>query len=239
MKRIAIIPARGGSKRVPHKNIKMCGGAPLISWSISAALRAGVFDNVFVSTDDADISKISLSYGAEVPFLRPFELSSDAAQMLPVLLHLINELAFKDDTQIVLLQPTSPLRHSHHIRKACEIMGANQLNGVVSVCEIAHIYHPDKLMRLNDGFLEPVTNLKESQFSRHTLETFYHRNGPAILVTNAHNIRKNILYPANMFPYIMEQESSIDIDTSTDFKIADLLIRSLVQEGVFSLPQKT
>ena len=117
--KIAIIPARGGSKRLPGKNIKLLGGKPLIAWTIEAAIKSNIFDHIFVSTDSEEIASVSRDYGAKVPFLRPAELASDTATTNDVVTHLVEwfEKEYnKEVTTVAILQPTSPLRNAQHIQ---------------------------------------------------------------------------------------------------------------------------
>jgi len=116
---IAIIPARGGSKRIPRKNIKTFAGQPMIAYSINAALASGCFDDIVVSTDDAEIAEVSESFGASVPFMRPESLATDVAGTMPVVEHAIKSLSYNNQIQhVCLIYPTAPLINSINIAKA-------------------------------------------------------------------------------------------------------------------------
>ena len=136
---LAIIPARGGSKRLPGKNIKDLNGKPLIAWTIDAALRSKYIDKSVVSTDDEIIAEISQKYGAEVPFIRPKELATDTASSIDVILHAINFYKTKGEPfeYVILLQPTSPLRTTEDIDHAFEMLN-EETKAIVSVCETEH-----------------------------------------------------------------------------------------------------
>ncbi|HET9913914.1 MAG TPA: acylneuraminate cytidylyltransferase family protein, partial [Anaerolineales bacterium] len=135
---IGLIPARGGSKTIPHKNIKPLVGKPLIAWTIEAAKKCRALSRVIVSTDDAQIAEVAQQWGAEVPFLRPAELAGDATSSLAVVLHLIQWLKKHDGAvpeYILLLQPTSPFRTTEDLDAAIELAETRKVNAVVSVCE--------------------------------------------------------------------------------------------------------
>ncbi|MBC8555357.1 MAG: acylneuraminate cytidylyltransferase family protein, partial [Candidatus Brocadiales bacterium] len=137
---LAIIPARGGSKRLPRKNILDLAGKPPIAWSIEAALGSKYIDRVIVSTDDEEIAGISRKYGADVPFMRPNKLATDESSSVDVVLHVINTLKEKgrESEYIMLLQPTSPLRTMENIDEAVELLQSSSSDAVISVCEAEH-----------------------------------------------------------------------------------------------------
>lgn len=226
---IAIIPARGGSKRLPGKNIKNLAGKPMIAWTIEAALDSGVFDHVFVSTDDQSIAKISQKFGAEVPFLRPAELASDTATTNEVVTHLVEW--FEEEyniaaTNIAILQPTSPLRDSIHIREAANLMKKKSVKAVVSVCELEYPMQLCNNLGVNgsmDGFIKPE-NLKRTQ----DLATYYRLNGALYFFERDYVNNLSNLYSEGTYSYIMASRSSIDIDTKEDFKLAEFFMTSEV-----------
>ena len=170
---LAIIPARGGSKRLPRKNILDLCGKPLISWSIEAALKSKYISKVVVSSDDEEILNISSNFGADI-IKRPYELANDTATTFDAIKHTINNLEKYD--YIVLLQPTSPLRNEKHIDEAIELLEEKQADGIVSVCEMDHsplwsnTLPEDGNMR---GFLREEILNKRSQ----DLEKYYRLNG--------------------------------------------------------------
>lgn len=223
--KIAIIPARGGSKRLPGKNIKLLGGKPLIAWTIEAAIKSNVFDHVFVSTDSEEIASVSKDYGAKVPFLRPAELASDTATTNDVVTHLVNWYETQTSNKIstiAILQPTSPFRNAEHIIEAFEEMKTKQAKAIVSVCELEHPIQFCNKLGLDgsmDGFIEP-SDMKRTQ----DLEPYYRLNGAIYFLSREYANRLSELYSEGTYSYIMGLKSSIDIDVDLDFKLAEFFI---------------
>jgi len=224
--KIAIVPARGGSKRLPGKNIKLLGGKPLIAWTIEAAIKSNIFDHIFVSTDSEEIASVSRDYGTKVPFLRPAELSSDTATTNDVVTHLISwfEKEYSQEvSNIAILQPTSPLRNAQHIQEAFKVMEMKRAKAVVSVCELEHPIQFCNQLGVDgsmDGFIE-LGDMKRTQ----DLDSTYRLNGAIYIFDNTYVGRMNDLYSEGTFAYIMDSKSSIDIDTKDDFDLAEHLIR--------------
>ena len=222
---IAIIPARGGSKRLPGKNVKLLADKPLIAWTIKAALESKVFDHVFVSTDSDEIAKVAKTFGAEVPFLRPAEIATDTATTNDVVTHLVEwfEKEYnKEVTTVAILQPTSPLRNAQHIQEAFQVMKDKQAKAVVSVCELEHPIQFCNTLGLDgsmDGFIDPQ-NMKRTQ----DIEPYYRLNGAIYLLSREYVNRLSGLYSEGTYSYLMSNESSIDIDVDLDFKLADFFI---------------
>ena len=218
---LAIIPARGGSKRLPRKNILDLCGKPLISWSIEAALKSKYISKVVVSSDDEEILNISSNFGADI-IKRPYELANDTATTFDAIKHTINNLEKYD--YIVLLQPTSPLRNEKHIDEAIELLEEKQADAIVSVCEMDHsplwsnTLPKDGNMR---GFLREEILNKRSQ----DLEKYYRLNG-AIYICKTDKLleNKSFFLKDNIFAYIMDRKSSIDIDEEIDFLFAERVI---------------
>ncbi len=229
MKTLGIIPARGGSKGVPRKNIRMLAGKPLLAWTAEAAL-ASRLDRVILSSEDPEIIEVGRNHGVEVPFTRPQELADDLTPAIDVVLHalefLIDTEGYRPDT-IMLLQPTSPLRTMQHINEAMELFekspGASSL---VSVVEVPHNMTPESIMHLQEnGYLKPMISRDERQNIRHLKPVYYARNGAAIYLTRADCIIQNhSLYGDKILAYLMTKESSIDIDDLFDFKLCELLL---------------
>ena len=225
---IAIIPARGGSKRLPGKNIKLLAGKPLIAWTIEAALESKVFDHVFVSTDCDEIAQISKSFGAEVPFLRPTEIATDTATTNDVVTHLVawfEEEHNREVTTIAILQPTSPLRNAQHIQESFKVMRDKQAKAIVSVCELEHpIQFCNKLG--SDGSMDNFIdskNLKRTQ----ELEPYYRLNGAIYFLSRGYVNRLSELYSEGTYSYLMSSKSSIDVDTIDDFELAEFFMNKL------------
>ena len=214
---LAIIPARGGSKRLPGKNILDFAGKPLIAWTIDAALKSKYINNIIVSTDDAQIASIAKEYGAKVPFLRPDNLASDEATTIDVVLDLLSRISEKYK-YIALLQPTSPLRTYQHIDESVEQLGDK--DSVVSVVKTEHPLEwcntlpSDKNL---DNFIDDSVRNKRSQ----DLPDRYRINGAIYIVKTDVLLRvKSFLLEKGAVAYVMDRYSSIDIDHKQDFIIA-------------------
>ncbi len=230
-KLLAIIPARGASKRLPRKNILDLSGKPLIAWTIEAALGSKYIDRVVVSTDDQEIANIAKKYGADVPFIRPSELATDEATTVDVVLHLLNQLEKIEDKYdyVILLQPTSPLRTAKNIEEAIKLLRTKNSDAVISVCESGHppLWYntlPDDMSM--DNFLDASIKNKRSQ----DLPKQYRING-AIYISSIERLRNesSFFLSENCHAYIMEQNVSIDIDTRDDFDFALLKMKGQPQ----------
>jgi CMP-N,N'-diacetyllegionaminic acid synthase len=217
---LAIIPARGGSKRLPRKNILNLNGKPLIRWSIEAGLKSKYIDKVVVTSDDAEILGIAESSGVSV-INRPVELASDTSTTFDAIKHTINNVNNYD--YIVLLQPTSPLRTAQHIDEAIEILFERSADAVVSVCEVDHSPFWSNTLPNNDNmsnFIRDDVLNKRSQ----DLEVYYRLNG-AIYICDVNRLlqEERFLLKENIFAYKMDKSVSIDIDEEIDLKIAQAL----------------
>ncbi len=226
MKTIAIIPARGGSKGIPRKNLTVLAGRPLIAYAIDAARKAHGVDRVIVSTDDEEITTVAKTWGAEVPFLRPPELANDEAPMLGVVRHALDWYEKNEGSldALVLLQPTSPLRTAHHIDEAIKLFFANGTTSVVSVMEVPHQFSPSSVMTLENGILRAFAEGGTKATRRQDKPRVYARNGPAIVVSGVSTIKSGDLYGEKSLPYIMHPHDSIDIDTMADLEYAAWLM---------------
>ena len=218
---LAIIPARGGSKRLPRKNVLELAGKPLIAWSIETGLRSKYIDKVLVTSDDEEILNISKQYGAEI-IKRPDELASDTATTFDAIKHAIDNAEAYD--YIVLLQPTSPLRNADHIDEAIELLMAKQADAVVSVCEMDHSPLWSNTLPADGnmcGFIKDEIKNKRSQ----DLEKYYRLNG-AIYICKTDKLleEKSFILKENIFAYAMDRKNSVDIDEEIDFEIARNII---------------
>jgi len=222
MKVLGIIPARGGSKGVKRKNIKMFGGRPLIAYAIEAALQSNL-DDVIVSTEDNEIASIATELGALVPFKRPEELSQDSSNSVGVAIHGLKEMERLQETTydaIMYLQPTTPFRKCEDINLSLNLL--KQMETADSVISVVNVngYHPARMKYLENGYLiDPDFCEKEENQNRQELSPMYIRNG-AIYLT-----RRNILLNASFkgekcLAYEMSYEDSINIDTLQDFEYA-------------------
>jgi CMP-N,N'-diacetyllegionaminic acid synthase len=212
---LGLIPARGGSKGIPGKNLALVAGRPLLEWTIDAARAARELTRVVVSTDDGEIARVAA--GVDV-LRRPPELARDDTPMLDVVHHAIAELA---PDVIVVLQPTSPLRGARHIDEAVRLLRETDADCVVSVVEVPHRYRPDALMDVVDGRVVP----RGSARTRQEKELVYARNGPAVLVVRADRLGDDF-YEGDCRAYVMDERDSLDIDTPFDLDVADLLLRA-------------
>jgi CMP-N,N'-diacetyllegionaminic acid synthase len=225
---IAVIPARGGSKGIPRKNLALVDGKPLIAYSIEAAKGAKTIDRIIVSTDDAEIAKVSAQWGAEIPFMRPADLANDAAPMLGVLQHALEwcENTVGPVEAVVLLQPTSPLRNALHIDEAVALFRAQAPSSVVSVIDVPHQFNPVSVMSFEDGVLMPFLKDKKTATRRQDKPKVYARNGPAVLVCSPDTLKSGELYGDRCVPYVMSAQESLDIDEPEDLRRAETILQT-------------
>jgi CMP-N-acetylneuraminic acid synthetase len=226
---LGLIPARGGSKAIPRKNIVNLAGKPLLAYTCEAALSSRRLTRLILNTDDQEIAAVGLEYGVEAPFMRPAHLAGDEAPILPVLQHAVQWLAanqgFHTDV-LVLLQPTSPLRRAEHIDAAVDLLLGSGADTVVSVQEVPHQYNPVSLMQVGDqGCLEPFME-GEMILRRQDKPRVYARNGPAILALQKQTLDSGRLYGDKVIPYIMGPLESVDIDDQDDLTLVEALIQS-------------
>lgn len=212
---VALIPARGGSKRIPRKNLKPLAGKPLIAYTIETAIAAGL-QTVVVSTDDLEIAAEARNRGASVPFMRPTHLASDSASSVDVAIHCVNALD-GDYEAIMLLQPTSPLRAPEDITQSLRLFKESRPEGVVSVCE-THL-RPHWVFALEDGFLKAPAVGEEGLHG-----PFYIVNGAIYIVRQEVLLEQRTFVPRLTVPYVMPKERSVDIDTMVDFRLAESLL---------------
>jgi CMP-N-acetylneuraminic acid synthetase len=219
---LAVIPARGGSKGIPNKNLTMLCGRPLLAYTADAALRSRRVTRAIVSTDNEAIADAARRLGLDVPFMRPSALATDDTAMLPVVehaLHTMRDAEFRPDV-VVLLQPTSPLRQPEHIDAAITLLEQSGADSVVSVIEVPHQFNPRSVMALEGERLQPFLD-GPSVTRRQDKPRVFARNGPAVLVTRATTIDRGSLYGEDCRPLIMGIEESIDIDSPWDLQIAE------------------
>jgi CMP-N,N'-diacetyllegionaminic acid synthase len=219
---LAIIPARGGSKRLPRKNVLDLAGKPLIAWTIEASLKSQYIDQVIVTSDDDEILDISKRLEAEI-IKRPKELATDTASSFDTVKHAIDNSILCDF--IVLLQPTSPLRTNQHIDEAIELLISKNADAIVSVCEMDHSPLWSNILPENasmENFIRDEIKNKRSQ----DLEKYYRLNG-AIYICKMDKLldEKSFMLKDNIFAYQMDRKSSVDIDSAIDFSIAKCLIK--------------
>lgn len=228
-KLLAIIPARGGSKRLPGKNIRPLGGKPLIAWSIASAVNSALFRDVLVSTDDAEIARVAKAEGALVPWLRPPELATDSAGTLEVLHH---ALTWYEQTQgpvdaIVLLQPTSPFRRQASLSGAVEAYLSQPGPDRKPVISVSRLEAPlEWCFHISGDVLNPVSGWDAICGRSQEAEPAFRLNG-SIYVVPAQTIRNGLpLLSPGVRAYVMEApEESIDIDVEEDWQLAEAFLK--------------
>lgn len=220
---LGVIPARGGSKGVPRKNIRDLAGRPLIAWTIAEAKKSRYLDRCIVSTEDAEIKKIAEEFGGEVPFLRPKEMAQDSTASIDVVLDVLEKLPGYD--YVVLLQPTSPLRTAEDIDGAIAFCMEHGADSCVSITEAEHspywMYQMDGAQRMR-----PLmdASVKES-YQRQKLPQVYRLNGAVYVNQVDALLVRHSLIEKDTVGYIMQQERSYDIDTILDFEIVEMMAR--------------
>ena len=227
MRTLAVIPARGGSKGIPGKNLVMLAGRPLLAYTADAVGASRHLDRAIVSTDDEAIATAAKRLGLDVPFIRPATLAVDSAPMLPVIQHALAAMTadgFAADA-VVLLQPTSPFRRGEHIDAAIELLEESGADSVVSVVEVPHQFNPVSVMRLDGERLRPFLDAP-TVAGRDNKPRLLARNGPAVLVVRAKVVASGSLYGDDSRPLLMSPADSLDIDTPWDLSVAELMMHA-------------
>lgn len=218
VKNLAIIPARGGSKRIPRKNIKDFCGKPIIAYTIKTALESELFDQVIVSTDDEEIKNIAESYGANVPFYRSKENSSDTATTVDVLLEVVDKLNLEVQN-ICCLYPTSPLLKTHTLNESFKTFNSGDFDSLVPVCQFS--YPPQRSLILKDNHLE--FNFSEFEKTRsQDLEPWYHDAGQFYWITDSALKSQKSLFTAKTGSFLLDELTVQDIDNELDWKLAEI-----------------
>jgi CMP-N,N'-diacetyllegionaminic acid synthase len=226
MRVLGVIPARGGSKSVPRKNIRELAGKPLIAWTIEAA-KSSRLTRVIVSTDDHEIAETAARWGADVPFTRPAELATDSARAIPVLqdaLRFCEEHGERYDA-LMMLQPTSPMRLAYDIDRALATMEEDpRCTSVISVVPVGE-FHPARMKYLQDGLLvdPPFCEAYENQ-PRQELVPMYIRNGAIYLVKTATLMKDGSLKGSRCLALVLPRNRSVNIDSPFDFDLASWLM---------------
>lgn len=230
MRVLGIVTARGGSKGVPRKNIRMLGGKPLIAWTADAARAASRLARTVVSTEDEEIAKVAREVGLEVPVMRPVELAQDTTPSLPVVQHMVRALEEMGDRYdaICLLQPTSPFRRASEIDGCLALLESSGADSVVSVLPIPVDHHPywaylvgdDGALRLATGEAAPTTR-------RQDLPPAVHRNGSVYAMRRDVLIEGNSLYGARTVGFAVDAARSVNIDTLADWAQAEDLLAAM------------
>jgi len=229
---LAIIPARGGSKSIPRKNIQLLANFPLIAYSISAGLAAESITRLIVSTDDEEIAQISLRYGAEVPYLRPVELAQDDTPDLPVFQHALEWLEKHEQYSpdiVVQLRPTSPLRQTQHIDRAVwRLIEHPESDAVRTVC--IPFQNPFKMWRIDsNGYMQPIMDIgiqEPYNLPRQSLPEVYWQTGYVDAVWASTIRSKHSMTGERILPLIIGADEWIDIDSPDDWRRAERLIEN-------------
>ncbi len=223
---LALIPARGGSKRLPGKNVKPFLGKPLIAWTIEQACSSNLVDKIVVSTDDEQIAAISLDFGAEVPFMRPKELASDSASSVDVALHSYEFLHKhgEDFDYLALLEPTSPLRKKDDIDRGIRTLLDHQhADCLVSVGAI-HLEHPCMARKLEKGVL--VSYLFDRDPQEKAAQQAYFPYGVIYLIKISELYKRRTFFPENSVPLFIERWQNFEIDDKLDFFINEEIMKN-------------
>jgi N-acylneuraminate cytidylyltransferase/CMP-N,N'-diacetyllegionaminic acid synthase len=227
---MAIIPARKGSKGIINKNIVNLNGKPLIAWSIIAAKESKNIDRIIVSTDSEEIAKVALSYGAEVPFIRPIELAQDETLGMEVVLHVVEWLASNENyvsDYTMLLQPTSPLRGSCDINNAVDLLlNDKSSSSIISVSPVSQ--HPNLMVEVDDsGIMKLLGDLPMGSGDRHTYSALYALNGAIYIAKTRYLESYKTWYDDSSKAYVMPRERSVDIDTKEDLVVAEYYMKNI------------
>jgi N-acylneuraminate cytidylyltransferase/CMP-N,N'-diacetyllegionaminic acid synthase len=226
---IVIIPARGGSKRIPKKNMALIAGKPLLSYAIATAQNARFVSRVIVSTDDPEIAEIARKYGAEVPWIRPAYLAQDNTPAIDVVIHAVEwaRLQYGQNLQYgILLEPTAPLRTALHIEQAMDLLKKSNADSVVSVCKAPHIFNPEELLVIQDEGLRPYKQdvTMDTRLLRGQQSPVYFQNGLVYAFRIEMLLKRKSLYGEKALPLITEWEYFLDIDVPSDLAFAEYKI---------------
>ena len=230
MKRLAIITARGGSKRIPRKNIKPFLGKPILAYSIEAALDSGLFDEVMVSTEDEEIAEIAKQYGAKVPFYRSEKTAGDFATTNDVLLEVLEEYKKlgQEFEEACCIYPTAPFVTSSKLKKAMEEFAASDADTLIPV--VAFSYPPKRSLVIREGRL--VFQYPEFMDSRsQDLEAEYHDIGQFYLFRTKAFERNKKLMIGNILPFVVDEMEVQDIDNESDWKIAEIKYQAMQKKN--------
>ena len=221
---LGIVTARGGSKGVPRKNIRLLAGKPLLQYTAEAALASERLTHTILTTDDEEIAEVGRRCGLDVPFMRPAALAEDKTPTLPVLQHAVSQLEAegKRYDAICLLQPTNPLRQTETIDGCIDLMIQSQADSVVTMLPVPHEYNPhwvyiqdqDGRFQLSTGEAQPIPR-------RQSLPPAYHREGSVYVMRRDVLMEQNSLYGDTLLGYLLEPKMSVNIDTWEDWQIAE------------------
>jgi len=238
MRVLGLIPARGGSKGVPRKNIRLLGGKPLLQYTAEAALAAQRLAKVILSTEDEEIADVGRNCGLAVPFLRPAELAEDDTPTLPVMQHAVSWMESRGERfdAVCLLQPTNPLRRSEDIDGCVELLEKSKADSVVTVLPVPAEYNPHWVylsdasgrLRLSTGEASPIPR-------RQQLPPAFHREGSVYVTRRDVLMEQNSLYGKTLYGYSLESNASINIDTPQDWASAEIALAAMYRNKTESL----
>lgn len=221
MRAVAIITARGGSKRIPRKNIRDFCGKPILAYSIEAAIASGIFDTVMVSTEDEEIAELARKYGAEVPFMRSAENANDFAVTKDVVKEVLDDYAKEGECFDVAccIYPTAPFLTAEKLKNAVQLLEENDADSVIPVVRFG--FPPQRCVVMDNGMLK--FKWPEHMFTRsQDLEPFYHDAGQFYCLRTESFLQQNSLFMTKTVPLVLDELEVQDIDTEEDWKIAEL-----------------
>jgi CMP-N-acetylneuraminic acid synthetase len=223
---LGIVPARGGSKGVPDKNVRPLAGRTLLGYVAEAARESGAIDRLVLSTDSEAIAATGRAAGLEVPGMRPAVLAQDATPMLPVIVHVLDTLRQSGwvPDYVALLQPTSPLRRPHHVRDAVEQLRDSGADSVVTVIELPRHLSPDYVMKIEDGVLRPFLPEGARVTRRQDARAAYSREGTVYAFRRDTIERFGNIYGDRCLPLLIDASDSLSIDTPEDWSRAETIL---------------
>lgn len=226
MRKIAVITARGGSKRIPRKNIREFCGKPILAYSIEAALESGIFDSVMVSTEDQEIAETAKGYGAEVPFLRSSRTAGDFTPTKDVLREVLEEYGSRGEQfdELCCIYPTAPFVTAERLREAAALLEENGADSVLTVARFS--FPPQRCVVIQDGFLQ-FKWPENAQVRSQDLEPYYHDAGQFYFLNVESFLAQDVLVMKKTVPLILPEMEIQDIDTEEDWRIAELKYRML------------
>jgi len=224
MKVLGLIPARGGSKGVPGKNLRRVSGMTLVEWTARSALTSSL-DRLVISTDSQEIADEARRVGVDVPFIRPNELAQDSSLTIDVVQHALDELKGDWDA-VMILQPTSPFRTASDIDTCIEMLADSAADSVISVTPVGD-HHPARMKFIENGFLiDPPFSEDVEGRPRQSLQSLFLRNG-AIYLTRTEVVNGGSIKGASSMAYVMPEERSANIDTEFDLMVAEAISTSI------------
>ncbi len=221
---LAIIPARGGSKRLPGKNLRRLGDKPLIKWSIDAAMAASRISRILVTTDDEEILELASNSGVDHVITRPPELANDTAKTSDALRHALSKLTRMPES-ICLLQPTSPLRSAWDIESAVLLHHENDQRPIVSVCPVDHPTAWCGILGA-DGSIADIANKLQVEKRSQDHPPEFRLNGAIYIAQTSHFLATGSFLDSSTLAYVMPRERSVDIDTAIDLAIAEVILQA-------------